>query len=340
MSVRSGFKNKIYKVYISMNNYIKKSIYKVAIFVTIIFANLCGNVHAQKALAPESIRWNKGEVISYENNWIEIIVGDMPLVISVPHGGFMEPESIPDRDCKGVGNGRFVKGVDGNTIETARAIQAAFQEIYNKTPYIVISNIARTKVDQNRDMDLAACSNELANRAWFNFHNGIDTALAAAVHEFGQAVFIDLHGHGHKNQRLELGYALTSNDLMKTYNSKGSPESFSDRSSLQNLLKENSEADFKELLWGKNAFGTLMQNEGIPAVPAMQDIYPAEDEKFFSGGFTVRRYTGSDYPNVFGWQVECNRRGIRDTEENRKIFAESFSKAMQQFMKSNMNYKL
>lgn len=323
-----------------MNISIRNSIYKVAFFVTILFVSLFGKVHAQKAIAPESIPWNPGEVIFYENNWIEIIVGDMPLVISVPHGGFMKPESIPDRDCKGVGKGRFVKGVDGNTIETARAIQAAFQEKYNKTPYIVISNIARTKVDQNRDMDLAACYNVLGNRAWLNFHSGIDTALAAAVHEFGQAVFIDLHGHGHKNQRLELGYALTSNDLRKAYNSKESLESFSERSSMQNYLKEHSEADFKELLWGKNAFGTLIQNEGILAVPALQDIYPAEDEKFFSGGFTVRRYTTPDYPNVFGWQVECNRRGIRDTEENRKKFAESFSKAMEQFMKSNMDYEL
>ena len=323
-----------------MKNCIKNSICKLAFFVAILLAGFSVNAQAPKEIAPESIRWNQGEVIFYENDWVEIIVGDIPLVISVPHGGFMKPDAIPDRDCKGVGEGKFVMGADGNTIQLAREIQAMFQKKFKKTPYIIISNIARSKVDQNRDMDLAACNNELANRAWLDFHNGIDTALAAAVHTFGEAVFIDLHGHGHKNQRLELGYSLTSNDLIKAFNNEKSRESLGERSSLQNYLRKNSQADIKDLLWGKNSFGTLIHKEGIPAVPAMQDVYPADDEKFFSGGYNTRRYTSADYPNVFGWQIECNSKGVRNTKENRIKFAESFSLAMKQFMKSYMDYQL
>lgn len=50
-----------------------------------------------------------------------MIVGNIPLVISVPHGGDIHVEEIPDRDCKGA-----VKVTDSKTIETARAVQEAF----------------------------------------------------------------------------------------------------------------------------------------------------------------------------------------------------------------------
>lgn len=315
-----------------MKNYIRILIYKIAIFITIIFTLLCGQIYGQNVIASESIKWNQGEVIFYQNHWVEVIVGNMPLVISVPHGGFMKPEGVPDRDCKGVGKGKFVIGADSKTIQTARAIQAAFQKKYNVSPFIIISNIARSKVDQNRDIDLAACDNELARNAWYDFHNGIDTALAMAVKLFGRALYIDLHGHGHKNQRLELGYDLNADDLRKAYNQEGSLEAFFKTSSLQNYLKLNDSANFKEMIWGEEAFGTLINKQGIPATPSSQDHFPLNDEKFFAGGYNTRRYTSSDYPNVFGWQIESNYKGVRDTEESREAFAESFSKVIMQYM--------
>lgn len=318
-----------------MKNLIKISTHKSAVFITIIFAFLCGNLYAQNAIAPESIKWIQGEVIFYQNHWVEVIVGDMPLVISVPHGGFMKPESIPNRDCKGVGKGKFVLGADSKTIQTARAIQKAFQKKYKKCPFIIISNIARSKVDQNRNMDQATCNNELAKQAWLDFHNGVDTALAAAVHEFGEVLYIDLHGHGHKNQRLELGYSLTAKDLREAYNSQGSHGTFAKKSSLQNYLKKYSKTNLRKLLWGKKAFGTLIQKEGIPAVPSLQDPYPANGEKFFSGGYNTRRYTSSNYPQVFGWQIECNYKGLRDTREDRAAFAKAFVNAYMKFVIKN-----
>jgi hypothetical protein len=34
-----------------------------------------------------------------------------------------------------------------------------------------------------------------------------------ATREFGGCVYIDLHGHGHPTQRLELGYLLKEKEL-------------------------------------------------------------------------------------------------------------------------------
>lgn len=274
--------------------------------------------------------WKAGDVRFDESKWTEVIVGNMPLVICVPHGGALHDERIPDRDCTEYG--RIVKGADGRTIQTARAIEAAFLKLYNKKPYIVISHLSRRKVDQNRDVDMATCGDPLAKQAWDNFHLSIDTALSLAVSSFGDAVFIDLHGHGHPNQRLEIGYSLDKAQLNKAFQKKDLTR-LGGRSSLANYLKMNADAKIHNLLFGKYSFGSLIHNYGIPATPAMQDPHPVDDENFFAGGYNTRRYTSAKYPNVFGWQIECNNKGVRDTEASRERFGIALTKSYSDFVK-------
>lgn len=278
-------------------------------------------------------RWSPGNSIHYRYDFVETIVGDIPLVITVPHGGLLRPGHIPKRTCNVKGQGSLVTGTDSKTVPLALAIQDAFVSKYGKRPYIIISHLARTQVDQNRPRELAACNNKLAEVAWDDFHLSADTALAHAVNQFGFAMYIDLHGHGHPNQRLELGYSLNGPDLREAWENEESRISLGKGSSVQNFLRMDQAKKFEDLLWGKHAFGTLIQNEGIPASPSMQDRYPLEDEKFFAGGYNTRRYTSAEYPNVFGWQIECNFRGVRDTDESRANFANAFANAYTDFMR-------
>lgn len=305
-------------------------------FLLLLIIFFRGKSDGQNTLNISLSGWDSGKKIVYENQWVEVIPGDIPLVISVPHGGRMKPKGIPDRHCKVVGQGTLARGVDGRTIETAGAIEVAFMEKYHKRPFIIISNISRNKVDQNRDLALAACGNKLAEKAWYDFHNSIDTALALAVKKFGYAIYIDLHGHGHKNNRLELGYSFTGPQLKEIYHHQGDLGKYAEHSSLQNYFKMNEKGDLSDLLWGKKAFGTVIVKEGFAASPSRQDHYPAEGEAFFSGGYNTRRYTSPNYPNVFGWQIETNNRGVRDTKENRTLFAQGFVKAYTKFIKKHM----
>ena len=55
--------------------------------------------------------------------YVEYIAGNLPIVISVPHGGYLEPVSIPDRNCTGC---VYVR--DSYTQELARLIKDAFIE--------------------------------------------------------------------------------------------------------------------------------------------------------------------------------------------------------------------
>lgn len=316
-------------------NYMKQQLLLSLKFLHVVLLTFfVGILPSQFLLAQENVEvnhWTPGDVIFDENKWTEVIVGDIPLVISVPHGGTFHDEQIPDRDCKDLG--RVVKGVDSKTIETARAIENAFLKTYNKRPYLVISHLSRRKVDQNRAIEMASCGNALSEKAWFNFHLSIDTAIALAREQFGEVVYIDLHGHGHKNQRLELGYGLDKNQLINAFNNK-EIEELTRKSSLVNYFKHREEGNLHSMLFGKYSFGSIIQRHGVKATPAMQDPHPINDEKFFAGGYNTRRYTSVDYPNVFGFQIECNYTGIRDTESNRATFGLAVAKSYMEYVEN------
>jgi len=287
-------------------------------------------IFAQTKEALDPQHWNDGEVLFDPEGWTEVLVGDIPLVISVPHGGYIKDLRIEDRDCSE--HGRVVKGADSNTIATARAIQQVFWETYGKRPYFIISRLSRNKVDQNRDVALGACGDPLATQAWNFYHGAIDRALSRAKKDSQWAIFIDLHGHAHKNPRLELGYSLNREQLSKAYTKKGLGE-LGGKSSLGNLISAKG-TDFHQLLFGPQAFGSLMMDRGIAATPSLGDPHPLEGEKFFAGGYNTRHYTTAEYPNVFGWQIECNFKGIRDTDANRMKFASALAESYFEYIKT------
>ncbi len=265
-----------------------------------------------------------------ENNWFEYIEGNIPLVISVPHGGKIRTDSLPTRTCNGA-----IVTVDMYTIELAKEIQTYFVKNYKVSPYIVISHLARKHVDQNRDLDRSAtCGNEKLHYAWYDYHNLIDTAISKA-NKLGKGVmFIDLHGHAHPKQRMELGYHLKAEELL-AINEGGNGGK---KHSLNNLLSLNTKLNINDLLFGENAFGTLLHDRYVASVPSKQDVAPLKDDAFFSTGPNTRRYTSSNYPNVFGLQLECNRE-VRFEKGKRTIAAKAIAESVKEYLNYTINYK-
>lgn len=270
--------------------------------------------------------WEVGRTYRDEQNRTEFTVGNIPLVISVPHGGSHMPNDIPDRDCPDV-----VKAFDIKTIELAREIEVAFLKKYGVRPFIVICNISRKKIDQNREIEVATCGNEEMKKVWHNYHNYLDTALSIATKQFGSCTFIDLHGHGHAKQRLEIGYLIKAEDLVALGTKKEKPDLRS-VSSVNNLpLSDKKDISFKDLMIGEKSFGTLMANQGIAAIPSKQDPFPVGDDKYFNGGYNTKRYTSANYPKISGWQIESNYKGVRD-EAGRPAFAKAFVNTMSEWL--------
>ena len=285
-------------------------------------------------LCTQAQNWTAGKIYSDPENWTEFRVGNIPLIITVPHGGSIALDSIPDRSCPDAVTVR-----DNNTKELALEIETEFMKQYGVRPFIIICNLLRKKVDQNREIEMGTCGNSIMRKPWNAFHDYTDTAIALATKQFGGCLYIDLHGHGHPVQRLELGYLLKESE-MQEFKTDNSVESSAKKSSLQNLIKNsNGKLDFKMLMIGTNAFGTMMANEGIPSVPSQQDIAPNADEKYFNGGYNTSRYTSSKYPNCFGWQIETNYKGVRDGK-GIPVFARAFVKVIPEFLKQNTSISI
>ena len=256
--------------------------------------------------------------------YTEVQYGNMPLIISVPHGGNDDPASIPDRACPGI-----TTAIDIRTIEMANAIDSICKADYGFQPYLVISYLKRIKLDQNRDLPEATCSNNVITGIWNNYHLSIDTFITKIKAKYPLALFIDLHGHGHTKERLELGFLLTGNELRN-------PATINPASaSVFNLLQQNPLLQVNQLLTGAHAFGTLMASNNFPSVPSQQDAAPLVSDLYFDGGYNTQRYCSSAYPKVFGWQIESNYTGVRNNQVNRVNFAKAFLQSIMQFYKTN-----
>lgn len=274
---------------------------------------------------------------SYEfgfNNYIEYQKGTLPIVLSVPHGGSMNPATIPDRICNDP-----VYATDAYTIETAMKIKAALYIATGCYPHIIICHLDRAKLDCNRNINEGACGNAEALTAWNEFHDFINTAQNTANQNFkNKTLFVDLHGHGNPVQRIELGYLLYDHELELSDEILNS-DKYINFSSIKNLVNDNvNNFTLAQLLRGPEAFGTLLSKYDFPSVPSQQIPYPGTSSNYFSGGYITANHTSyASGVKTDGFQMELNYNGIRDTEENRTKFANAFTKTIIKYLNTHFN---
>ena len=255
------------------------------------------------------------------NGYTEYFPGEIPIILSAPHGGHLTPAEIPDRT-----EGTTVQ--DRNTVDLALRIREAIRARTGFYPHLILSHLDRIKLDPNREIVEAAQGDLEAERAWWEFQTFIDEAVQLVEDAFGEGLYIDLHGHGHEIQRLELGYLLSPNDLASANEVlSGSP--FIDKSSFKALgLKAG--VNFADLIRGPMSLGSLLESAGVPAVPSQNQPTPGGDP-YFTGGYNSARHGSRDGGSVSGVQIECNYTGIRDTDENRQAFAGGLAEVLAAF---------
>jgi hypothetical protein len=274
------------------------------------------------------------EVIFGSNNYIEYQVGTLPLVISVAHGGSLEPTSIPNRICN---NPVFAKDIF--TIETALEIKNSLFNATGCYPHIIISHLKRNKLDPNRNLNDGACENDEAIAAWNEFHDFIKEAQDKANTAYNnQTFFVDLHGHGNSIQRIELGYLLYDDELELSDNTLNTTK-YINYSSIKNLaLNNQNNYTHAELLRGSKSFGTMLSSNNYPSVPSQSIPFPGTNTNYFSGGYnTVNHTSYSDGVSINGLQMELNYTNIRDSSANRTAFSVGFAKAIIDFINANFN---
>ncbi|RCI04523.1 hypothetical protein CU098_011130 [Rhizopus stolonifer] len=218
---------------------------------------------------------------------IVINQGNLPLIITAPHGGLQKPTTIPDRKQEG-----SLLLADMYTREIAQGIMKGISDHYHEnkaTPHIIINRIARRKVDVNRPLNEGTESKQ-GEVVWKEYHHRVQQAIESVKREYGFGIMIDIHGHTHSNEMVELGYLLETNDL--TLNIPHLDQLILQKSSIGSLVKRYQDTKQPhQLLYLLGDMLTSYSENKITVVPSTYNPKPQNDMDYFSGGYTTQADT-------------------------------------------------
>lgn len=121
--------------------------------------------------------------------YFEFAKGDVPVILSCPHGGFKKPKRIPDKI-----NGPRI--ADRNTYFIAKLIIDLLEK-KGIDIYYILNKIHRSKVDLNRPPHSSSAFNKTsteANNIFHAFHDYLNKFSQESLVQFDKALVIDFHG--------------------------------------------------------------------------------------------------------------------------------------------------
>ena len=259
-----------------------------------------------------------------QNEHVEYIHGNMPLILSAPHGGEKRPEDIEDRSCSAC-----VTVNDAFTQELLREVSESITSYTGCTPYSIINRLHRSKLDANRSILEGADEDPMAEDAWEFYHEKIAHSREEVSRDFGGGLFIDLHGHAHTIQRLELGYLLSRSQLSEEDEIL---DQLAEGSSVAHLaVTSPASSSLSDLIRGSLSLGTVVAERGYDCVPSSADPYPMDGEAYFTGGYNTQQYGSRQGGVIDAIQIECNQ-DVRFDSETRRQFADSLAVALLDFL--------
>jgi hypothetical protein len=210
------------------------------------------------------------------NNYIEYIAGDLPVIISAPHGGYLTPAEISNRR-------HGIKHIDYRSQEYAREVAAYLKQLTGKQPHLIINHLHRIKLDANRPLQEAAEGNQWAEQAWHEFHDFIEGAEATVTTQCGKGVYLDFHSGSHDSPEVmvELGYGLNSTALARS-DEQLNDRKYKDRAMVKSLAYSPG-IYFPEIIRGPTSLGGLLQERNFPTVPSPGHPQALEAGYFYSG---------------------------------------------------------
>ncbi|WP_419163369.1 hypothetical protein [Candidatus Palauibacter sp.] len=282
-----------------------------------------GSASLEVFIPEEVARYEPGRSYFGRSRYVEYIPGELPVILSAPHGGRLIPAEIRERR-----SGTHV--TDTNSMELTRALRGALLDLTGRAPHVILSHLQRPRMDPNREIVEAAEGNPFAEQAWREFQGWIETARTTVAADFGAGLYLDVHGHGHDIDRLELGYLLTADELNQSDAVLDGAEVVA-RTSIR-ALGRTSSLPFSRLLRGPASFGGLLEAEGVASVPSPGDPSPG-DAPYFRGGYNTRRHGSLAEDEVIsGIQLEHHFAGLRDNDANRRAYAEAAARVIRRFM--------
>lgn len=203
-------------------------------------------------------------------------VGNIPIILSAPHGGGIKPLSIPYRKY----------GNRGRDSYTRRLIQKVI-ELLDK-PYYVYSDIHRSRVDLNRDIEEAAQGNRKAELIWTQWNNKLNEFTSIVKAKHGKGLYVDIHSHNNSD-KFQIGYGLSVNE----YNDIRVGWEINDKSTMYAFRDGNSEFP---ALFGEFSFPHNLEVFGYEV------LIPEAENKYLNGGRNIYKFSDKSIGAI---QIEC-----------------------------------
>lgn len=229
--------------------------------------------------------------------------GDLPIIISAPHGGSLPvPGAIPRKgDGLETGAAGFRTSRDGGTEELALLVVKAIDKRLDGSPSCVISRVHRKYVDFNRPPEIGV--EDHASRVVYDlYHQTLRDAVAEIrrTHEFG--LLVDIHGQGSSKTTV---YRGTSNGLTTQ--------------GLQNRLGKQTQS-------GEKSLNGLLTKHGWKMHPTPFD---GKEQAGFTGGHIVRSYGSHRVDGIDAIQLEFG--GDYRNAANRSRVADELADAIVEY---------
>lgn len=122
---------------------------------------------------------------------ITIESGELPILLTAPHGGRDAIPNVSERMGDGVD--RFNPKSDTNTDILTERLAEAIEKKMGKRPFVVIARFHRKYADANRRGRDAYESDE-AKVVYEAYHQAIATARSQVMERWGRGILLDIHG--------------------------------------------------------------------------------------------------------------------------------------------------
>ncbi len=213
------------------------------------------------------------------------------------------------------------------TIEIAQLVRAKYEELTGKQPHMIVSNLHRAKMDASKEIEEATFMMERAVWAYNSYNEFIQEALDAVQNtEVTTGLFLDLHGHTHLEEWVELGYLLSKTQLNEQ-------TSIAKNSSIRSLVENKCGSDqacFASILYGNESLGSFLQNDGFTTIPSPDHPSPGNGN-YFSGGINSREYGSRNGSSIDAVQLGVPRH-LRFNATDMTAFADSLAQSLVGFM--------
>ena len=210
---------------------------------------------------------------------ITIQKGDLPIILSAPHGG---SDAIPDAPKRrGVGVTSFNSITDAGTDKLTEKLADEIEKQLGKRPYLVIAKFHRQYLDANRrpsDAYESPDSNEIYDR----YHQALSNASEEVSKRWGFGILIDIHGQSAEPNSIFRGTrnGRTTKHLTRRFR--------------------------REALIGESSLFGQLAKQGLTVVPAVNSN--DSEHGRYNGGFIVGKYGSNSGGTVDAIQLEIGKK--------------------------------